>query len=278
MDAGHIGHIGRTGLAGHTGLAEQKNVVACDVFIREISPPDSNAKLYEHTDRICRVVAKVVKLWTSKSGDKRFVKGKALARGSIGLIDFDSYSFLGKGFQLGPLSIPAVDPCTLKVGDFVFGIVHWMDTTVSTVSTRPKCAFSRCTRSNALQSVVESIHSSQFFVDSYAAYAPEFAICAALLLGKYIYVLLNQHTVTDIRRTVLELSIFCQSGRIWRQFDRCLKEYCPTEYAGAGPGTASSCTGHHIEYRSIAAFCQLRSEQTKKVAEMLSKPLVDNCV
>lgn len=230
----------------------QRNVVACDNFIRELSPPqDSNSSIY-------RVVAKIVKLWKSPLG---FIKGKALSRGTgIGLINFDSYSF-GKGFKLGPLTLAAVDPSQLKVNDCLFGLVHELD---GTDSTRTLRAFARCTRANSLLSVIEGMHSPRFCSDSYKRFPPEFGICVALLLGRYAYALDMKDTVPDIRKLVLELSLFCKSGRIWRQFCYCLDDQ-----------SADQPHDHpHVEYRSIMAFCEKESTNTMRIDSMLLKPLI----
>lgn len=264
MDAG-VGGVTRRSQRG-----AQRNIQACDNFISEISPPDTNSNAEQaYTEyaptagRMCRAVAKIVKVWKSPSG---FVKGKALSRGTgIGLINFDSYSF-GKGFQLGPLSLPATDPTKLRVNEYLFGLVH-EHSGKKEAGSRAIRGYARCTRANGLVAVIEGIHSSSFSRDMYQPFPVEYSICASLLLGKYGYALDMRHRVSSIRKLVLELCIFCRSGRIWRQFCHCLEENPSAE------AEAEAERFPHIEYRSIMAFCDRQTKKTEKIDALLGKPL-----
>jgi hypothetical protein len=266
MDAG-VGGVNRRSQRG-----AQRNIQACDNFIREISPPDTNSTIEqaysEYTPsegRMCRAVAKIVKVWKSPSG---FVKGKALSRGTgIGLINFDSYS-CGRGFRLGPLSLSGIDPTKLRVNDYLFGLVH-EHSNKKEAGSRTIRAFARCTRANGLVAVIEGIHSSIFSPDLYKSYPVEYSICASLLLGKYGYALDMRHRVSSIRKLVLELCIFCRSGRIWRQFCHCLKE----NLSGDADTDTDAERFPHIENRSIMAFCDQQTKQINKIDALLDKPL-----
>lgn len=244
----------------------QRNVVACDNFVREISPPavKTSFETSHAAAPLARAVSKVVKLWTSPSG---FVRGKALSKGTgIGLIDFDSYSF-GRSFKIGPLSLAAQDPQELKVGDCLFGLVHQVKTASSA---RPLRRYARCTRSNGLLSVIEGIYSRRFCPEMYSSIAPEFGICLSLLLGRYRYALEARKKIGDIRRFVLELSLFCGSGRIWRQFCNCYEEYIKDS---SGDEHDSICDVHHIENRSIMAFIEQERNKVQSIDAVLRKPL-----
>ena len=278
MDAG-VGGVTRRGQRG-----AQRNINACDNFIREISPPDTNSTIEqaysEYTPsegRTCRAVSKIVKIWQSDSG---FVKGKAISRGTgIGLINFDSYSF-GKGFQLGPLSLPAIDPSKLGVNDYLFGLVHDHSGKKEAGSrSRAIRVYARCTKANGLVSVIEGIHSSSFSPELYKPFPVEYSICASLLLGKYGYALDMQHRVPCIRKLVLELCLFTRSGRIWRQFARCLEDRDADKKtdkdADKDADRDADDAGHfpHIEYRSIMAFCEQQTNRINKIDALLGKPL-----
>lgn len=202
---------------------------------------------------LCRTIAQVT---FCKRVSASFFKGKVHCK-TLGLIDFDSYSFQTDGLRFGPIVLDST--AIIKKHDYVFGVV------IQVVKHKQKILyFERSVVANRLYSLVDSL---KFQVDfpyfDHYDMSNDWQIdaAAALLTNDFniLFHILDVIGMQTVARFVLELSIFCRSSNLWFSFAKILLH---DENIQASQLISPEL---HIERRSFHAFLENKKILTNQL-------------
>lgn len=244
----------------------KKNASAVDRFVHEMTPPIFGNNSIEPF----RCHAKVVKVYRKSNG---FIVGKALAKKSIGIINFNSYAFHDGSFCFGPLKINKTNPCDIRVNDYLFGIVFENNNLKS---------YYRCTKGNRLMTLIQSTVSLHAFsIHKHVLYRQfdHYCLLGALLMGDYMKILNQRKMLTkpdqqQMDEDVLSYSICCCSAQIFIQYQKLLKKQLHQNNNNNQSEGLSKLMKLHVENQSISAFLKLHEQKIELVSMYLKNKAI----